>query len=241
MDTLSICTVCQDEEEPIKWYLECCKKLSQDLGDLLHEVVIVDGGSKDNTIDIINSYKDSMPIKLLERPWDFTVAQTNFGLSFCTGDFTFLADADMTWTTNFGEIFKTGKFKKSNYWDFSLYFTAKDAYHYFPWSNGGPTIRLIKGGIKMKTDRKYHWCPEGREGGIPVCPGMWMFENSCRLKNDAALMNRGLRRQGCVADMAAEGAPPGPPDRFFKTAHSLEGIIEFPNYISKLILPSTNG
>jgi len=240
MDSLSICTVCQDEEHAILWYLECCKHLSQDLGDLLHEVVLVDGGSKDNTIEIINSYKDSVPIKLFERPWDFTVAQTNFGLSHCTGGFTFLPDADMTFTKNFGGIFKTGIFKKSSYWDFPLYFTAKDAYHYFNWSNGGPTTRLIKGGLKMKTDRKYHWSPEGREGGVPVCPEIVIFENSCRIKNDAALMNRGLRRQICNDDMAAEGAPPGPPDRFFKAAHDVSGIVEFPNHIRRNILETTN-
>lgn len=240
MNSLSICTVCQDEEEPIKWYLECCKRLSQDLGDSLHEVVLVDGGSKDNTIDIINSYKDSVPIKLLERTWDYTVAQTNYGLSFCTGDFTFLSDADMTWTFNLGDVFKTGIFNRNNYWDFPLFFTAKDAYHHFPWSNGGVTTRLIKGGIKMRTDRKYHWVPEGRSGGLPVCPEVILFENSCRLTSKEALMNRGLRRQSCNDDMAAEGAPPGPPDRFYKAAQSLDNIILLPENIRRFILETTN-
>jgi glycosyltransferase involved in cell wall biosynthesis len=239
MSTLSICTVCQDEEEPIRWYLECCKRLYEDLGDSLREVVLVDGGSKDNTIDVINSYKDTIPIKLLERPWDYTVAQTNYGLSFCTGDFTFLPDADMTWTSNFADVFKSGKFSGSPYWDFRLLFTAIDANHYFTWS-GGPTTRLTKGGIKCKTDRKYHWSLEGRVGGVPVCEEVYMFENSCRITNYDALMNRGIRRQVCNDDMLAEGAPPGPPDRFYNAAHDLSSAVPIPEHIRRFVLQSTN-
>lgn len=242
MNTLSVCTVCQDEEEPIKWYLECCKHLSEQLGELLHEVVLVDGGSKDNTIDVIKSYQTFIPIKLLERPWDFTVAQTNYGLSFCTGDFTFLPDADMSWTMNFPDVFKSGKFSSSNYWDFSLLFTARDAYHYFKWS-GGPNTRLCKGGLKCKTDRKYHWSLEGRVGGIPLCREVVLFENSCRIKSEKALRNRGERRQGCAEEMNKEGAHPGGPDRFYETArHSLDSeILNTPQSICNIIQPTTNG
>jgi glycosyltransferase involved in cell wall biosynthesis len=244
MSTLSIATICQDEEEPIKWYLEACKHTFNVMQDKLKEIVIVDGGSKDNTIDIIKEYQKEIPvIKLIERPWDYTAAQMNHGLEHCTGDYVFTPDADMTWSANLPNVFLTGYFDRSIYWDFLLIFTARDAYHYFKKWPIGPNIRMHKRGLKWT--RKYHVSLEGQHPGIPVAENIIVFENSCRIKNDDALRWRGERRQGCLVDMAAEGASPGPPDRFYGAAHCSDdeiGLIsDYNRTIASLILPNTNG
>ena len=241
--TLSICTICQDEEEPIRWFLECCKHSFSILKESLKEIVIVDGGSKDNTLAVIKEYQDELPIKLLERTWDYPANQMNFGLEYCTGDYVFTPDADMTWTTNFSEVFQSGYFGSHDFWDFYLLFTGKDAYHYFYKWPLGCNIRMHKRGPKWT--RKYHVLLEGQKAGIPICKDVIIFENSCRIKNEKALMNRGERRQIFESEMAEEGASPGPVDRFFTAAQSLGEVQHISKFegadIVNLILPSTDG
>jgi hypothetical protein len=241
MSTLSVCTIAQDEEEPIQWYLEYFAFVREQLGDLLKEVVIVDGGSQDRTVEVIKSYQDRIPIKLLERPFDCTREQQNFGLDHCTGDFIFGLDADMTATANFPAVFKSGLFEQGAYWDFPMRFSARDAFHYFYKWPQGVNMRLWKRGPKWKQERKFHVQLEGQTQGIPICPSVVIFENSCRITNDKALMWRGERRQKCEADIAAEGASPGAPDRFYNAAHSPdEDIAILDSYILPLVLPYTN-
>jgi len=241
--TLSICTICQDEEEPIRWFLESCKHTFSVLGDDLKEIVLVDGGSKDKTIDIIKEYQKDLPIILLEREWDYPAAQMNHGLKHCRGDYVFTPDADMTWTTNFPRLFKDNYFQRGDFWDFPLLFTGKDAYHFFHKWPRGVNIRMHKRGPKWT--RKYHVLLDGQKPGIPVCRAVTIFENSCRIKNDSALMHRGERRQKDKEGMSEEGGHPGDPDRFYGAAHSAETetqlISEFNKAIADLILPSTNG
>lgn len=243
MSTLSICTICQDEEEPIRWYLESCKHTYSILGDKLKEIVLVDGGSIDNTIDVIREYQKDLPIVLKRRAWDYTQAQQNFALDFCSGDYVFTPDADMTWTTNFPNIFLSNYFDIASYWDFILLFTIKDAYHFFKKWHISSNMRLHKRGPKWT--RKYHVQLEGQGHGIPIVRDIALFENSCRIKNEAALLNRGQKRQYCVEDMVAEGMGPGSADRFLitsKTPDSEIGLIsEYSKTLADLILPTTNG
>jgi len=243
MSTLSIATIVQDEEIPIKWYLECCKHTFSIMKDNLKEIVLVDGGSQDNTVNIIKEYQKELPIILLERKWDYTANQQNFGLEHCTGDYVFTPDADMTWTNNLSDIFLSNYFDRAKYWDFMLLFTVKDAYHYFKKWPIGPNMRMHKRGPKWQ--RKYHVTLEGQTQGIPVCKDVVIFENSCRIKDDKALLWRGERRQVCRKDMEDEGAGPGPSDRFYLAAHSSDSEIghinEYNSNLGNLILPSTNG
>ena len=54
------------------------------------EIVVVDSGSTDRTVEIARSFD----ARVLERPWPGFAAQKNFALSQCTGDWVLSLDAD---------------------------------------------------------------------------------------------------------------------------------------------------
>jgi hypothetical protein len=239
MNTLSVSTICQDEEEVIGAFLECCMHLSQALGDDLHEVVLVDGGSADGTVDIIRSYADKLPLVLAHRIFDNFGQQKNFSLEMTTGDYVFGPDPDMTWTTNFPSLFQRGFFDVEPFWHFPIEFTADDAWHYFWQWPTNYNVRLWKRGPKYVTN--FHEKLEGSmHAGVPVCQDVWLFENSCR-QSDAALLHRGRRYQKFAADMIAAGGGPGPEDRYVNAAReSVRQKKLLPKHILSMVLPSTN-
>lgn len=244
MKTLSICTIAQDEEEPIQWYLECCAYLSKDVGDLLREVVLVDGGSKDNTIDVINSYKTKIPLRLEHRPFDTARRQMDYGQSLCTGDMIFCPDADMTWTKNFGAMLKDGYFDGPGCWLFYMMFTAVDAYHFFNKWTVGTNLRMYDARYRWNPNREYHVLLDVPDDKVAFCPSMVVFENSGRIANTDALLNRGVRRQQYRERMHLEGMGPGAETRFVDLQKNIESGVEsvalLPDNILKNVLSSTN-
>lgn len=234
MSTLSVCSICQDEEDTIPWFLRCCKYLYDELGDLFKELVIVDGGSRDRTVEIIKSYSDEFPIILIEHPFDSFGEQKNRSLSLATGDFILGLDSDMTISKNFVEEFKSGRFQSHTFWDLMLVFTGGDAYHYYPWGIN-PNMRLWKRGPKFVTN--FHEKLEGQSLDLSVCSNVFVFENSCRA-SDSALLNRGERYQKFVKEMIAEGQGPGPSDRYINAKKS-NTHIPLPSHILNLVIEGT--
>ena len=85
MDTkLSLGMIVKDEEKVLARCFDSVKNLGL-------EIVIVDTGSKDKTVEIARRYTD----KVLSFPWinDFAAAR-NFSFEHCTGDFILWLDAD---------------------------------------------------------------------------------------------------------------------------------------------------
>jgi len=84
-NTLSLCVICKNEEENIRNLLESVK------GDLFNEIVIVDTGSTDKTVDIIKEYTD----KVFFFEWinDFGAAR-NVSFSHATSDYIMWLDSD---------------------------------------------------------------------------------------------------------------------------------------------------
>lgn len=112
---LSVCTISLDNEKVL---LRCLNSVLP----IADEVVIVDGGSKDDTVDIIKSIKDEK-IRLLHHPWpnDFAV-QRNFALHQARGDWVFFIDADETIGKNFARfIGKLMKIRRYVYYWFRRY------------------------------------------------------------------------------------------------------------------------
>ena len=239
MNTLSVNGICQDEGEVIGAYLECCVHLQSIIKDDLHEVVLVDGGSKDHTIDVIHSYKDKLPITLIEYPFDTFGQQKNRALEKSTGEYIFGPDTDMTWTTNFPTIFQSGFYAVEPFWNFRIIFMADDAYHFFYKWQTNVNIRLWKKGPNFVTN--FHEQLDGSHpASTPVDAKVILFENSFR-QSDAALWNRGKRYQKFQAQMQAAGGGPGAEDRYVNAAHSPNSEkAPIMKELSDLVLPSTN-
>jgi glycosyltransferase involved in cell wall biosynthesis len=83
-NTLSLCLIVKNEEKFIKACLDAVK-------DIVDEIIIVDTGSTDSTLEIIKSYK----VKLFNYEWnnDFSSAR-NYSISKATSNWILCLDAD---------------------------------------------------------------------------------------------------------------------------------------------------
>lgn len=103
----------------------------------LDEIVIVDSGSSDNTIEIAQQYNAKI---YFNEFVDFS-AQRNFAISKCTGDWVFTMDADEVMGENFPLALKYLKIKKYRALLFPRYnmvhldpcIHIKTQYHYSDW------------------------------------------------------------------------------------------------------------
>lgn len=82
--TLSVCIICKNEEKNIRRCLESIK-------DIGNEIIVVDTGSRDKTIEIVKEYK----VKLINHRWnnDFSEAR-NVSIRNATCDWILILDAD---------------------------------------------------------------------------------------------------------------------------------------------------
>ena len=82
--TLSLCMIVKDEEEFLPKCLESVK-------DVVDEMVVVDTGSTDRTVEIARAYG----AKVYHHPWQDSFSEArNYGLQFATGDWILQLDAD---------------------------------------------------------------------------------------------------------------------------------------------------
>ena len=95
--TISLCMIVKNEERTLPGCLACLK-------DLVDEMVIVDTGSTDGTVDFVQRYAERLRrergqerVHLYHFDWidDFAAAR-NFAFSKATGDYIYSADADET-------------------------------------------------------------------------------------------------------------------------------------------------
>lgn len=85
MNTLSLCVICKNEEDNIGNLLESTK------GDLFDEIIVVDTGSTDKTIDILKNY--DVTIENFEWVDDFSAAR-NYSFSKASSDYIMWLDSD---------------------------------------------------------------------------------------------------------------------------------------------------
>lgn len=86
---VSIITSCYNREETIRGAIESV--LSQDYPDI--EYIIIDGASKDNSLSIINEYKDKIS-KIVSEPDHGMYEAINKGIRLATGDIIGLVHSD---------------------------------------------------------------------------------------------------------------------------------------------------
>lgn len=83
---ISACIIVLNEESRIE-------KLMKNINGYVDEIVVVDGGSQDKTIEIVKKYG----AKVYHRKWDNNFgAQRNFAIRKSKGDWVFIIDADET-------------------------------------------------------------------------------------------------------------------------------------------------
>ncbi|SKA86228.1 Glycosyl transferase family 2 [Caloramator quimbayensis] len=88
MPKISICMMVKDEEKNIKRCLDSIKGL---LDNDFAELIIVDTGSNDNTINIVNEYTKKIYFHKWEK--DFSKMR-NITISYASGEWIFIIDAD---------------------------------------------------------------------------------------------------------------------------------------------------
>jgi glycosyltransferase involved in cell wall biosynthesis len=85
--TVSGFVICKDEAEYIE---DCLRSL-----DICDEIVVVDSGSTDATLEIIDRLTNAgLPIRLFKRAWPGYAKQKQFALEQTTGDWVLSLDAD---------------------------------------------------------------------------------------------------------------------------------------------------
>jgi glycosyltransferase involved in cell wall biosynthesis len=92
MSSLSIIIPCLNEERYIKSCIDSI--LSANLEGYAKEIIFVDGGSLDRTVEIIEEYQKNYPfIKLLHNPKKFTPVSMNMGIEASNGEYIFIISA----------------------------------------------------------------------------------------------------------------------------------------------------
>ncbi len=87
MAPISAFVICKDEVSS----LGCCLESL----DICREIVVVDSGSTDGTLDLIESYRArGLPIRLIKREWPGYAKQKQFALEQATGPWCLSLDAD---------------------------------------------------------------------------------------------------------------------------------------------------
>lgn len=232
MIKLSVVICCQDEEEALPYTFHVIEQVL--LSTCLKEVIMVDGGSHDGTLGLIQQWKDKLPIILLEHPFDAAGWQRNRGVELCTTDWVLGIDADMTFTKNMGELFADGFFAKGEVWDFPLYFTAKDEYRYCDRSIGAAT-RLYKS--KFRFRRGHHPQLGVTQEMKRVCDEVKLFENSL-LETQRALRHRGERWQPHQKEVRKVGPSHGEPDRYVEAEYWARSHNKpLPEEVARLVIP----
>jgi glycosyltransferase involved in cell wall biosynthesis len=82
--TISLCMIVKNEES-------CLVRCMKSVRDHVDEIIIVDTGSMDNTVEIAESYG----ARVYHHPWENDFSKhRNQSLSYATGDWIFQLDAD---------------------------------------------------------------------------------------------------------------------------------------------------
>ena len=257
LPSVDVAAIVQDEEEIIHLMLRACEVLLPNL----RSVVIVDGGSKDNTVDVVNSWRDRLPIDLVGHPFDNFAYQRNRALERCTADFIIKADADLTWAANLRDRLPEMAQHKAIFFDCLVWFTVIDAYHCWKshpgyatvvWKNvGARYVRpiheyLVMPGEERPPDRmamvRHDWESVRTQSRLQ-CMSIPFFDNSLR-KSDEALRNR-ARRYGKWGVLSGEAGIPLPTDDDEWCIRNRERVLadgvyeRMPQWVCDLVVPGT--
>jgi len=257
--SIDVVAIVQDEEEIIHFLLTSCMTLHP----FLRSVIIVDGGSQDRTIDIINSWRDRLPIDLVGHPFDNFCSQLNRALDRARADFIFKADADLTWGTNMRDEILAQQYDPATFFDCRCFFSVIDAYHYTSsnrcgyattfWKNvGARYVRPIHSypvwpGEENPPDRmamvRGDWESIRIKGRLKILNTAFIFDNSLR-KSDEALRRR-ARRYARWAELSAQAGIPLPVGDDEWCVRNRQKVLDenlygpLPDHVAQLVIQGT--
>ncbi len=150
---ISLCMIVKNEEA-------CLGRCLKSVSDHVDEIIIVDTGSTDGTVEIAKSYG----ARVYHHPWENDFSKhRNQSISYATGDWIFILDADEELFPEGGSALRNAVRKgKADYYHCRLYDVNKDGsvrgffYH----------IRLFRNGMGMCYERKVHNQLQVRGDGI---------------------------------------------------------------------------
>lgn len=95
MKKLSIIVPCFNEEESIPYFYDEVKKVTKNM-DIKFELIFVDDGSRDKTLEVIKSKTDDKEVKYISFSRNFGKEAAMYaGLSMASGDYVTIMDVDL--------------------------------------------------------------------------------------------------------------------------------------------------
>lgn len=95
MKKLSIIVPCFNEEESIPYFYDEAKKVTKNM-DIKLELIFVDDGSRDKTLEVIKSKTDDKEVKYISFSRNFGKEAAMYaGLSMASGDYVTIMDVDL--------------------------------------------------------------------------------------------------------------------------------------------------
>jgi len=191
MTILSTLTICLNEEEIIKDCIDYCLTI----GD---EIVIVDGGSTDNTVKIIKKLmKSSKRIKLYEHKMGNSFAdQRNFAKSKCKGEWILQVDADEKYNDMLLEVLQELIVRDEIIgFTFPTYHLFRDEFHHTN-EDADPHIRLFQNVPEVQYEGDVHEHLTLRGHRLVAHPSHYdkFSEQRIRYIADVRLLHYGLLR-----------------------------------------------
>ncbi|MBW2644617.1 MAG: glycosyltransferase [Deltaproteobacteria bacterium] len=140
---ISLCMIVKNEES-------CLGRCLKSVHKYVDEIIIVDTGSEDKTVEIAESYG----AKIYHHPWENDFSKhRNQSLSYATGDWILQLDADEELFAEDGPNLKrVVKSRKADYYQCIFYDMKKDGSVHGAFN----LIRLFRNGMGMSYTRKVH-------------------------------------------------------------------------------------
>jgi glycosyltransferase involved in cell wall biosynthesis len=147
LSSLSVIVITKNEERNIA---ECLDSVRW-----AQEIVVVDGGSDDKTLELAKKYTQKVYVK----PWEGYAASKNFALQQCTGEWVLWLDADERITRELGQEVQSVTGQQPT--PFAAYEIPRRAFFLGRWIRHsgwypGYVTRLFKRGSGHFSDHKVH-------------------------------------------------------------------------------------
>jgi len=182
-----------NEEELVSYALDSWVHIAP----VLDKLVIVDNGSTDATLEIIDHYSSGLPLILIRHDTDRHHGHMrSLALSHLPEGWVLYLDSDETWTTDMLSWLQSGKLEEADQWEFYKYSTIQDREHYTE-SGNGPSRRLFRYRPGVGFPQEIHTEPQGpglaRLYGTGDS-GPFLFDHTA-IKSQEALWAKGWRYQ----------------------------------------------